>query len=388
MKRRIWVILVAVVLGILITTGTAGTALGAGFPDVQEGAWYWGVVTKLVELGSIAGYPDGNFVPGGTITRAEFTKVLVFSALGPAYANPGEHWAAGVIRKAQERQLIQADEFPEGSWDTPILRQEMARLLARTLEYVREETRTLGIDTYSAYTEKIADWAAISDGYKAPVAVAYAAGLIAGMPDGSFAGEQTATRAEAAAMMVRLLDPDQRVRHADLINTEIHAFDPATDLNADGELTITAAEPYLMALLESMAFYQEDGRYYVKGTMPVLPAGFETRLSIDVGFKTAVNGSYFWGADTVIINPAVGQKQIPQTGSFNFEIETLKMDNLEDASVGMRIKNIGDADSADGSFVLYYSKPDVLAINKNNDGGWESTGHRRVYYDFSKLFQW
>ena len=46
------------------------------FADVAEGAWYYGAVVGSVKYGWITGYPDGNFGPDNTITRAEAAAVV------------------------------------------------------------------------------------------------------------------------------------------------------------------------------------------------------------------------------------------------------------------------------------------------------------------------
>jgi hypothetical protein len=203
MKKLMMILALVVAMAVMPVSAATLT-----FSDVAPGAWYYGTVSRLTELGSIAGYPDGTFEPDGTITTAEFVKMLAFATAGPAYANADEHWAAGVMLKARELQLIQGDEFAAETWDTPILRQQMARLLARTLEYVMQEEPVQ--DAMLAVVNSITDWDVTCESCKPYVAQVYAKGLIAGMPDGSFAGTQTATRAEAATMMVRLLDPSQR----------------------------------------------------------------------------------------------------------------------------------------------------------------------------------
>ena len=51
-------------------------ASAADFTDAAEiGANYLDDVNMLVELGVIAGYPDGSFGPAKNITRAEFAKM-------------------------------------------------------------------------------------------------------------------------------------------------------------------------------------------------------------------------------------------------------------------------------------------------------------------------
>jgi len=63
-------------LALVFAMTFAFTASAASFTDQAEiGANYVDDVNMLVELGVIAGYPDGSFGPQKNITRAEFSKM-------------------------------------------------------------------------------------------------------------------------------------------------------------------------------------------------------------------------------------------------------------------------------------------------------------------------
>ena len=47
------------------------------FPDVSEQSWYNAAVNFLAASGYISGYPDGTFRPQSDITRAEITVILM-----------------------------------------------------------------------------------------------------------------------------------------------------------------------------------------------------------------------------------------------------------------------------------------------------------------------
>ncbi|MFA5535891.1 MAG: S-layer homology domain-containing protein [Bacillota bacterium] len=85
-------------------------------------------------------------------------------------------------------------------WDVPITRYEIARVMVRVLNNLIQEPEvsTAGVDTL------IADYAQIAPNFKAYVDQAYMKGLITGMDtQGTFAGDKTGTRAEAATMTPR-----------------------------------------------------------------------------------------------------------------------------------------------------------------------------------------
>jgi hypothetical protein len=47
------------------------------FPDVENGAWYAEAVNSLASGGILLGFPDGAFYPEASITRAEFAAIVV-----------------------------------------------------------------------------------------------------------------------------------------------------------------------------------------------------------------------------------------------------------------------------------------------------------------------
>lgn len=91
-------------------------------------------------------------------------------------------------------------------------RYEMAVMIRNFLAKVRGETEAVT----NGAARRIPDWAYIPEAYRGAVAQVYAKGIINGMKntagaeDGSFCGERKLTRAQASAVMVRLLDPTRR----------------------------------------------------------------------------------------------------------------------------------------------------------------------------------
>ena len=108
--------LFAVIVTIAMIATFAIPAFAAVPADVK-GTDYEGAVTRLVSLGVITGYPDGNFGPNDSITRAQAAAVLV-RALG--YESIAEsakgvtkfsdvaasYWGAGYINLAVSLNLI------------------------------------------------------------------------------------------------------------------------------------------------------------------------------------------------------------------------------------------------------------------------------------------
>lgn len=174
------------------------------FKDIKQTDWFADTVGKLIDIGGINGYPDGTFKPNNTITRAEFTKILV-SALGHKdLAKTSTHWASGFVDKAVSMKLTSKDELKD--LDKPIPRKEMAKMVANALDY-RGETH---IANRNDYKGQIKDFNSISSTYQDFVLKAYTKGIITGYPDGTFGGDKGLTRAEASTVILRIIDASER----------------------------------------------------------------------------------------------------------------------------------------------------------------------------------
>ena len=71
MKRILSFILIAAMLLSIVPT-----VFAAEFSDFNSSHWAYEYVTALVNDGTINGYADGTFRPEGTVTRAEFVKMI------------------------------------------------------------------------------------------------------------------------------------------------------------------------------------------------------------------------------------------------------------------------------------------------------------------------
>ena len=104
----------------LVFAMTFTFASAASFTDQASiGADYVDDVNMLVELGVIAGYPDGSFGPQKNITRAEFAKMAytlkygsdadgaLFAAQASAFVDvAADHWAKGYINYCYNQKIV------------------------------------------------------------------------------------------------------------------------------------------------------------------------------------------------------------------------------------------------------------------------------------------
>ena len=175
------------------------------FSDISN-HWAQNDIQRLSSLQAIGGYEDGTFRPEHSITRAEFSKILCKSlalpmSSGEAFTDTQGHWANDdLFTLVQNHILVPAEYSGYYSPDTAITRAEIAVMLVRA--YGLEEQATALAGTATGFT----DDEAIASYHKGYVVLARQLEFVGGYADGSFRPQATATRAEATAMIVRLLD--------------------------------------------------------------------------------------------------------------------------------------------------------------------------------------
>ena len=80
MKKLISVVLTLTVCAAVFVPAAASAA---SFTDLTDAHWAYDNIMRLANDGTINGYDDGTFLPEGTVTRAEFVKMLGKSDTAP-----------------------------------------------------------------------------------------------------------------------------------------------------------------------------------------------------------------------------------------------------------------------------------------------------------------
>lgn len=103
------------VLSLFVILTFAGNAFAKCYPDVPTNYWAYKQIQALTDEEVLVGYPDGNFKPDETATRAEFTA-MVIKALHQDKAPlkkafefkdvPYKYWAFNAIQRAINFDLI------------------------------------------------------------------------------------------------------------------------------------------------------------------------------------------------------------------------------------------------------------------------------------------
>jgi peptidoglycan/xylan/chitin deacetylase (PgdA/CDA1 family) len=179
------------------------------FKDVTDGHWFKDDVELLVENKIIDGYNEEYFKPDDILLVSHYIKMVV-AALGEKVESAEGYWAWPYVDKAVSLGLITPSEYPyKDTLEKPASRAEVAMLTARAVE-IREGFEP----NYAIYRHFITDFDEIPEKYASYVCQVYSKGIIQGYLDGRFMHNKAITRAEACAIIARMLYPEKRPKAA------------------------------------------------------------------------------------------------------------------------------------------------------------------------------
>ncbi len=230
MKKRI----IALSMTVMLVLSQAVSAVN--FTDITN-HWAKESILTLAEKGVVNGVTDTQFMPDGEVTRAQYLKMIMeATGVKTAPIRTGEcldadenDWYCDYLQGALDKGLIPKDMVTgysesvdykvnengnatytkviyKGAFngDLPIKREEMAVLTQYMYQYTRTiltnpKTATAKLTEF-ADSDKISEWAKVS------VTQAVANGFMDGMDDNMFNPSFTATRAQAATVILRVLN--------------------------------------------------------------------------------------------------------------------------------------------------------------------------------------
>ncbi|MBO7748123.1 S-layer homology domain-containing protein [Paenibacillus sp. MWE-103] len=199
------------------TTGGAGTGddgsggqTGGGDqgdkPALTDIAGHWAAdaIQRAVALGIVTGYEDETFRPDRAVTRGEFAVMLsrafkpaaAAGLLGFKDADAVPAWAADAVGRAAGAGWIGGYEDGTFRAGQPITRAELAAMAVRAMGWTPE----------ASAVPAFADAAAIAPWARPYAALAAEKGLMNGRGGNLFVPGGITTRAEAAQLLIRMLD--------------------------------------------------------------------------------------------------------------------------------------------------------------------------------------
>ena len=175
------------------------------FTDIKETDWFYDAVKYVNENGLMKGISDTEFAPENNITRAMFVTVLyrienepqtIASAFNDiesgSYYEKAVAWANanGIVLGVSEDRFAPNDN---------ITREQMAAIIYRYAAFKGYDMTANGNTNYKDNDD-------ISDYAKSAVIWASEKAVMTGNTDGSFAPKANTTRAQAAAVFMRVLE--------------------------------------------------------------------------------------------------------------------------------------------------------------------------------------
>lgn len=180
------------------TVETSSTIKAVELKDIAD-HWAEPYIVQMVAAQVISGYPDNTFRPDNTISRAEFTTLLVRAFQfdlknGQVFDDTREHWAKDYIAAAYSHGWVNGLSDKIFAPDLPITREQMAFMIVKAVDL-----KPLSDTKAFSDADQISDWA------KEFVNTAAGHAVISGYPDNTFRPQGNATRAEAVTVIVKRL---------------------------------------------------------------------------------------------------------------------------------------------------------------------------------------
>lgn len=174
------------------------------FTDVKADAWYAEEVAYVYSYKLMMGTSDTVFAPDANLTRAQMATILYRIEGSPKVttANPfndveAGSWYTDAVIWAAEKGVVKG--VGDGAFEptTNISREQMACMMYRYAQYKGADMTASKNLTAFSDAAKVSSWA------EKEMKWAVAEGLINGMGDGTLTPQGTATRAQAATVLMR-----------------------------------------------------------------------------------------------------------------------------------------------------------------------------------------
>lgn len=185
-------------------TGNSGTGtVTLPFTDVTEDSWYNDAVAYVYGHGLMTGTDSRTFSPDTVTTRGMIVTMLYRlenepEVSGSSFADVAAgSWYADAVTWAEQNNIVNGYDDDTFAPDDTITREQLGTIFYRYASYKGYDV------SESADLGNFSDNSAVSSYAQTALSWANAAGLINGMGDGTLSPQGSATRAQAAAIIMR-----------------------------------------------------------------------------------------------------------------------------------------------------------------------------------------
>lgn len=289
MRKIISILLAAVFFVSCTTTALAAAGLEnfekvnayqqGQFSDVEQDDWYAQSVRTVYRYGLMNGTGDSEFSPDGAVTMTQ--AIAMAARLHRIYHTgkddflQGRIWYDVYVRYALEQGLI-STRF---GCKKPATRAQVADVFSRALpEGALQEINTVLDGAIPGVSMK--------NEYAAGIYRLYRAGVITGSDSrGSFSPNSGISRAEAAAMLARMIEPAQRQRI-----TLTYSGPDVPECETQGDEYFSDAAILGNSLVDGLRLYSELDTmdYYCATSVTVVSAMNTADAVLDNGTKTTL----------------------------------------------------------------------------------------------------
>ncbi|MDF2922262.1 MAG: hypothetical protein K0R57_1176 [Paenibacillaceae bacterium] len=188
----------------------AGMEANVSFHDLETARWAEPYILNLAAREIVDGVAEGQYQPESMVTRAQFVKLLVEAMELNTDAVQDKAiftdmvegaWYGKSIGAARESGIVQGREDGSFGVNDPVSREDIAVMSYRTLQHLKANLK----GAEDGGTLRFADQVAIAGYAREAVEQLTKAGVINGLSEGRFAPQEQATRAQAAAIVYRML---------------------------------------------------------------------------------------------------------------------------------------------------------------------------------------
>ncbi|MCL1808704.1 MAG: S-layer homology domain-containing protein [Clostridiales bacterium] len=183
------------------------SGLVSAFADVKESDWFYGAVAYAVEKGLMNGTSATLFSPNASLTRAMLVTILYrnegepeFTAENPFSDVANGQWYTDAVIWAYENGIVSGYGNGLFGASDSITREQLVTMLHNYANWKELDTAN------SEDLTKYSDFGAVSAWASEAMAWAVAEGIISGRTETTLVPKGTATRAEAATMLMRFIE--------------------------------------------------------------------------------------------------------------------------------------------------------------------------------------
>ena len=186
----------------------APSTSGLPFTDVSAGDWFYEAVQFVYENGLMDGVGNNLFAPNATLNRAMAVTILYRlegspdldgENLGYPFADvDGDTWYSDAVYWARLNGIVDGVENNHFDPTGSLTREQMATVLYRYAQYKGADVSASGDLSGFVDSANVSSWAADA------VKWAVGSGLVNGVEGNALAPQGTSTRAQAAAVLMRL----------------------------------------------------------------------------------------------------------------------------------------------------------------------------------------